>query len=164
LNWLDIAIVVAIVAFTVTGYSAGLIREVVTLLGIVAGIIIAGLLYENLATEFGGGDDDAGLALAFFVLFGSVYLIAQICAYLIKKLASLIMLGWINKVGGAFFGFLKGVIVVEIILLVFSAYPAFGMDAAVEGSAIAPLFVEDIDFLLVLLPSDFDDRVSEFLR
>jgi membrane protein required for colicin V production len=164
LNWLDIAIVVAIVAFTVTGYSAGLIREVVTLAGIIAGIIIAGLLYENLATEFGGGDDDVGLAVSFMVLFGSVYLIAQLCAYIMKKAVSLIMLGSINKVGGAFFGFLKGVIIVEIVLLVFAAYPGLGLDGAVEGSAIAPLFVEDIDFLLVLLPSDFDDRIEAFLQ
>jgi membrane protein required for colicin V production len=151
------------VAFTVTGYSAGLIREVITLAGIIAGIIISGLLYENLAVEFGGGDDDAGLAVAFFILFGSVYLIAQICAYLIKRAASLIMLGWIDRAGGAAFGFLKGVIVVEIILLVFAAYPGLGMDGAVRGSALAPLFVEDLDFLLVLLPDEFDDRVAEFV-
>jgi len=162
LNWLDVVIVVTIVAFTVTAYSAGLIREVITLVGMIAGIVIAGLLYDNLAKEF-SGDGDAALAVSFFVLFGSIYLIAQICAYLIKKAASLVMLGWLNHIGGAFFGFIKGVLVVEVALLVFAAYPGLGMDGAVEGSALARLFVEDVDFVLILLPSDFDDRVAEFL-
>ena len=162
MNWLDVAIVVTILALTVTAYSAGLIREVVTLIGMIAGIVIAGLLYERLANEF-RASDDAALAVSFFVLFGCVYLIAQICAYVIKKAASLVMLGWLNRIGGAFFGFLKGVLVVEVVLLVFAAYPGLGMDGAVEGSALAPLFVEDVDFVLILLPSDFDDRVAEFL-
>ena len=162
MNWLDVVIVATIVAFTVTAYSAGLIREVVTLIGMITGIVIAGLLYDNLANEF-SADDDAALAVSFFVLFGSVYLIAQICAYVIKKGASLLMLGWINHVGGAFFGFLKGVLVVEVILLVFAAYPGLGLDGAVDGSALAPLFVEDVDFVLILLPGDFDDRVAAFL-
>jgi len=161
-NWLDIVIVVTIVAFTVTAYSAGLIREVVTLVGMIAGIIIAGLLYDNLASEF-SDNDDAALAISFLVLLGSVYLIAQICAYIIKKAASLVMLGWLNHIGGVFFGFLKGILVVEVVLLVFAAYPGLGMDGAVDGSGLAPLFVEDVDFVLILLPSDFDDRVAEFL-
>jgi uncharacterized membrane protein required for colicin V production len=73
------------------------------------------------------------------------------------------MLGWLNHIGGAFFGFIKGALVVEVALLVFAAYPGLGMDGAVEGSGLAPLFVEDVDFVLILLPSDFDDRVAEFL-
>ena len=162
MNWRDVVIVATIVAFTVTAYSAGLIREVATLAGMIAGIIIAGLLYDKLASEFSEGDDVA-LAVSFFILFGSVYLIAQICAYVIKKAASLVMLGWLNHIGGAFFGFLKGILVVEVVLLVFAAYPGLGMDGAVDGSALAPLFVEDVDFVLILLPSDFDDRVAEFL-
>lgn len=162
MNWLDVVIVMTIVAFTVTAYRAGLIRELVTLIGMIAGIVIAGHLYDNLAREF-GEPGDATLAISFFILFGSVYLIAQICAYVMKRAASLVMLGWLNHIGGAFFGFLKGLLVVEVALLVFAAYPGLGMDGAVEGSALAPLFVEDVDFVLILLPSDFDDRVAAFL-
>ena len=162
MNWLDVVIVLTIVVFVLSAYAAGLIREAVTLVGMIAGIVIAGLLYDNLAAEF-SADDDTALAVSFFVLFGSVYLIAQICAYVLKKGASLIMLGWLNHIGGAFFGFLKGVLVVEVVVLVFAAYPGLGMDGAVDGSALAPLFVEDVDFGLILLPGDFDDRVAAFL-
>ncbi len=162
MNWLDLVIVLTIVAFVLSAYAAGLIREVVTLIGMVAGIVIAGLLYDDLANEF-NADGDTELAVSFFALFGSLYLIAQILAYVLKKGASLLMLGWVNHIGGAFFGLLKGVLMVEVALLVFAAYPGLGMDGAVEGSALAPLFVEDVDFVLILLPADFDDRVAAFL-
>jgi len=41
MNWLDILIVLVIVGFVVTAYTAGLIREVVTLVAAIAGIVIA---------------------------------------------------------------------------------------------------------------------------
>ena len=162
MNWLDLVIVLTVLAFVLSAYASGLIREVVTLIGMVAGIVIAGLLYDDLAAEF-NAEGDTSLAVSFFVLFGSVYLMAQILAYVLKKGASLLMLGWVNHIGGAVFGLLKGVLMVEVALLVFAAYPGLGMDGAVEGSALAPLFVEDVDFVLILLPGDFDDRVAAFL-
>jgi membrane protein required for colicin V production len=163
LNWLDVLIVVTMVGLVVSAYSAGLVREAVTLAGLIAGIIIAGILYDTLAMEFATHPSDTALAIAFFILAASVYLIAQICAWVMKKGVSLLTLGWIDHIGGAFFGFLKGLLLIEVVLLVFAAYPGLGFDDAVRGSALAPLFVEDVDFVLVMLPRDFDDRVAAFL-
>jgi membrane protein required for colicin V production len=108
-------------------------------------------------------DSDAADAISFLVLFGAVYLFGQILAYTLKAGASLLMLGWANHIGGAFFGLLKGLIVVEILLIVFAAYPSLGMDGPVAGSELAPLFVEDVDWVQWILPGNFERRVAEFL-
>ncbi len=165
MNWLDFLIIAVVVSFVITAYSAGLIREVITFLALIVGVIVAGLLYQDFEKEVLVfiGDDDAALAVSFLVLLGSVVLMGQIIAYMLKKGVSLIQLGWVDHVGGAFFGFLKGLILVEVLLLVFAAYPGLGLDNAVHGSVLAPLFIDDVDFVLTLLPSDFDDRVSAFL-
>jgi membrane protein required for colicin V production len=165
MNWLDIAIIVVVASFVLAAYSAGLIREVVTLIAIISGTVIAGILYDNLATDVLVfiNNRDVGLAAAFLTLFGAVYLFGLITAYTLKKGASLLMLGWADRVGGAFFGFVKGLILVEVLLLVFVAYPGLGLDSAVHGSTLGGFFVEDVDVVLNLLPGEFDHRVDTYL-
>jgi membrane protein required for colicin V production len=164
LNWLDIAIFIIVAGFVAAAYSAGLIREVITLLSVIAGIIIAGQLYDNLTTDVlvFMDDRDVADAISFLVLFGAVYLFGQILAYTLKTGASLLMLGWANHIGGAFFGLLKGLIVIELLLIVFAAYPGLGLDGSVGGSELAPYFVEDVDWVQWILPGDFDERVDAF--
>ncbi len=165
MNWLDFVIIVVVIGFVIAAYSAGLIREVVTLVASIAGIVIAGLLYDKLARDVLVflDDENVALAVSFLVLFASVYLFGQIVAYTLKRGASLLMLGWADHLGGAAFGLLKGLIVVELLLIVFAAYPQLGLDNAVSGSTLAPLFVDDASVVLKILPHDFDHRVNTFL-
>ena len=165
MNWLDILIIVALIGFVSAAYSAGLIREVVTLTAVIAGIVIAGTLYDNLASDVLVfiGNDSAAEAVSFLVLFGAVYIFGQIAAYMLKTGASLLMLGVWDKLGGIGFGLIKGLLIVQILLLVFAAYPSLGLEGAVEGSELAPYFVDDFSFLLNLLPQAFEDRIDAFL-
>lgn len=165
MNWLDFIIIVVIVFFVLGAYSAGLIREVVTLFAVFFGIIIAGALYNSLAKDVlvFFHNQDAARAIAFLILFGSVYLIGQISAYILKTGAALLMLGWVDRAGGAVFGFLKGIIVVQVLLIVFAAFPSLDMDGAVNDSTLGPFFVDDVSFVLQVMPGDFNDRVDHFL-
>jgi len=165
MNWLDILIIVALIGFTGAAYSAGLIREIVTLTAVVAGIVIAGTLFDDLASDVLVfiGNDSAAEAVSFLALFGAVYIFGQIAAYMLKTGASLLMLGLWDKLGGALFGLIKGLFIVQILLLVFAAYPSLGLDGAVAGSELADYFVDDFSFLLHLLPQAFEDRIDAFL-
>jgi membrane protein required for colicin V production len=165
MNWLDIVIVVMIVGFVLAAYASGLIREAVTLIASLIGIVVAGILYDDFATDVLVfiDDQDAARAVAFLILAGSVYLMGQIVAYMLKKVASLMMLGPMDHIGGAFFGLLKGLIVVQILLILFAAYPSLKLADAIAGSELAPYFIDDASFLLVILPAEFEDRIDQFL-
>lgn len=165
MNWLDILIVVSLIGFTGAAYSAGLIREIVTLTAVIAGIVIAGTLADDLASDvlIFIDNDSAAEAVSFLVLFGAVYIFGQIAAYMLKKGASLLMLGLWDKLGGAVFGLIKGLFIVQVLLLVFAAYPSLGLEGAVAGSELADYFVDDFSFLLHLLPQAFEDRIDTFL-
>ncbi len=165
MNWLDILIIVALIGFTGAAYSAGLIREVVTLTAVVAGIVIAGTLYDDLASDILVfiDNDSAAEAVSFLVLFGAVYIFGQIAAYMLKTGASLLMLGFPDKLGGAAFGLIKGLVIVQVLLLVFAGYSSLGLEGAVEGSELAGYFVDDFSLLLNLLPQQFEDRIDAFL-
>ncbi|HEY8765774.1 MAG TPA: CvpA family protein [Dehalococcoidia bacterium] len=165
MNWLDVVVILMLAGFTFAAYSSGLIREAITLVAVVAGILIAGALYQRLATDVLVfiDDEDAAQAIAFLSLFGGVYLLGQIGAYVLKTGAALLMLGPLDHLGGAVFGFVKGVVVVEMLLIVFAAYPSLDLDTAVNNSLIARHLVGDFAFLLHILPSNFDHRIDQFL-
>lgn len=165
MNWLDFIIIFVILGFVVAAYSSGLIREVVTLIAVILGIVVAGVLYDNLAKDVLVfiDDEDVSRAISFLALFGAVYLLGQISAYILKRGASLMMLGWADKVGGAFFGLIKGVIVVQVLLILFAAYPSLHLDNAIDNSKIGRFFVDDVSFLLPILPREFGDRIDQFL-
>lgn len=165
MNWLDIVIVVIILGFALSAFNAGLIREVVTLAAVFLGVIIAGLLYDDLATDVLVfiGNEDAALVISFLILFGAVYLSGQIAAYVLKRTASLLMLGWADRLGGAAFGLIKGLLLVQVLLILFAAYPQLHLDDAIDDSTLAPVFLDDVPVLLHVLPGEFGDRVDRFL-
>jgi membrane protein required for colicin V production len=163
MNWLDIAIVLVVAFFAATAFSAGLIRELVTLVSAVVGIVVAGLFYDDLARDvlvFIDSDDTANI-VAFLVLLGAVYLAGQLIAIMLKQVAAILLLGWADRLGGALFGLLKGLVVVEVLLIAFVTFDV-GLDDAIEGSGLASVFLDAASVLLIILPADFERAVDAF--
>ena len=164
MNWLDVVIVLILVWFTFSAFSAGLIREVVTLAAAVLGVVIAGLYYDTLAKDVlvFVDNDQAALVVAFLMLLGSVFLMGQLAAIILKHTASLLMLGWADHLAGAAFGFVKGFIIVEALLILFVAYPELGLDDAISGSGLAHFFLDILPVIHHLLPNEFKRAVDAF--
>src|SRR3972149_7053303 len=103
MNWLDIVIALPILFFTGSAFSAGLIREVVTLVSALVGVAVAGLFYDELARDVLVFIDDKETArlVAFLILLGAIYLAGQLTAIMLKGAASLLLLGWADRIGGA---------------------------------------------------------------
>lgn len=165
MNWIDIVIVLAIALFTITAYTSGLIREVVTLVSAIVGVVVAGAFYQDLGNDVLVfiEDDTTNAAVSFLVLLGSVYLAGQLVAVMLKGTASLLLLGWADRLGGAAFGFLKGVIVVEVLLILLVTYPVFGLKDEIDGSGLATVFLDTIPALLLILPNEFERAVDAFM-
>jgi membrane protein required for colicin V production len=164
MNWLDAAIVIAIAWFIFAAFRAGFIREVVAVIAFVVGVLAAGFYYDDLARDvlLVIDNDTAANVMAFLVLFGAMALGGQLAAILLKQTAGLLFLGQLDHLAGAAFGLLKGLILVEVFLILFTTYPCLGLGDAIGGSAIAPLFLDGGPVLLKLLPGEFDRAVEAF--
>ena len=162
MNWLDAVILIALIGFTVAAFRAGLIREVVTLVAVVLGVLIAGHYYDDLADDvlLFIKNDKAAKVIAFLSLFGSVALLGQLAAFLIKQAVSILLLGWLDHLAGGAFGLLKGLLLVELFLMFFATFPYVGLDEAIDDSGIAPLFLDNGPALLKLLPGEFNQAVE----
>jgi membrane protein required for colicin V production len=164
LNWVDAFIVGSILWFTYSAFHAGMIREVVTILGAIFGVALAGLLYTNLAEDVGVviDSEETALIVSFAIIFAAVILASQLTAMFLKQTAHLLMLGIFDSMGGAVIGFIKGVILVEIALIVAITFGSLHLVDDVDGSAFAPLFIEFLPFLKHILPSEFKTAIDEF--
>lgn len=163
MNWLDIVIVLVLAFFAATAFSAGLIRELVTLVSAVVGIVVAGRFHDDLARDVLVFIDNGNTAniVAFLVLLGAIYLAGQLVAIMLKQVAAMLLLGWADRLGGALFGLVKGLVVVEVLLIAFVTFDV-GLDDAIEDSGLASVFLDAASVLLLILPGKFEQAVDTF--
>ena len=164
MNWVDALIVVSLLWFTYAAFHAGLIREVITILGAIAAVALAGLFYEDLAVDVKVGVDDEETAkmIAFAVIFGAVVLASQLTALFLKQAASLLLLGLADSIGGAVIGFIKGFIFVEIALIVGITFTSLGMQESIDDSSFATFFLDALPVLKGILPGEFKTAIDNF--
>jgi membrane protein required for colicin V production len=170
LSWVDLIIVAVIAWFTFRAYSNGLIREVVTLGAVIIGAILAGLFYDNLADnlDFLIESQTTRRLISFAAIFIGIVVAGHLLAAILKTTAALLLLGPIDHIGGAVFGFIKGLILVQVALIAFAVFPAIEtVSRSVDDSRLAPFFLETLPFAGFGLPSEFDlplDQLDEWRR
>jgi hypothetical protein len=72
----------------------------------------------------------------------------------------MLMLGPFDHLGGAVFGFAKGALLVEFLLIALTVFPsATGLDSALRRSSLAPVFLDRVPMALGLLPSEFGETM-----
>lgn len=164
MNWVDAAILAILAWFTYSAFTAGLIREVITIIGVVFAVALAGLFYTDLAKniEVAVDDEETARLIAFAVLFGATVLASQLLALFLKQAASLLLLGLFDSLGGALFGFAKGFVFVEIALIFGWTFTSLSIHDAIGNSTLAPFFLDVAPILTKILPGQFKDAVKAF--
>jgi len=161
MNWLDIVILLSLGASLVGGLVTGFIRGFLAIIGLIAGIIVAGRLYGDLTIHLGFiQHDGAAKAVAFATIFFAIMLITAIITIILRAVITSIMLGWLDKLLGGITGLLVGVLVCGLLLTLWAKF--FG-GAVLENSYLAPYLVAKIPLVLSLLPAEFDS-VKEFFH
>ena len=160
---LDLVIVAVVAWFTFSAFSRGLIREVVTAIAIFGGVILAGQFYDDLSNnlEFLTDDDTLRNFGSFIAIFVGIIVLGQVASIVLRRFAALLLLGPFDHLGGALFGFLKGAVIVEVVLILITAFPvASSLQQAINDSALAPVFLDGLPVMLNLLPGEFSDAVD----
>jgi len=161
MNWLDIVIIVLLAITTLIGLRIGIIKAVLSLAGVIIGVILAGRFYVALSEQltFIPQENLAKIA-AFAIILVIVMLVAGILASVLKWLASIVMLGWVNRLGGAVFGFVLGAIFCGVLLAIWAKF--LGPEGPIMESGLATLLLDRFPMVLALLPEEFDAVRSFF--
>lgn len=162
MSWLDILIVVGLALSTLSGLKTGLIKAVLTLAGLIIGVILAGQFYEPLSQQltFISSTAMANIA-AFAIIVVVIMVLAAIAARVLKWTAEAIMLGWLNRLGGAAFGLVLGAIFFSAALVAWVKF--IGSADVITDSGIATFLLGIFPVILSLLPQEFDDVRSLFI-
>lgn len=119
MNGLDIFILVVLLAGFVKGWMSGLLRQVVSIVGFFAGLLVAMMLYSAfgdwLAPCIGTGVT-LGRALAFVLLWVGIPVVLLWIARLLTRTIEVIHLGGLNRLGGACVGMLKYMMILSCVL------------------------------------------------
>lgn len=118
---LDIIILVVLGSGAIVGFGKGFLKQLASLLGLIAGLLIAKALYATVAERvFLPLTDSLTVAqgIAFVVIWLAVPLAFLLLASLLTKAMEAVSLGWVNRLLGAVLGALKAALLVSLLVCV----------------------------------------------
>ncbi len=161
MNWLDILIAVIIVISIIGGLMAGIIKILFTIAGLIIGVVLAGNYSGALADKLTFiADPNIANIVAFIIIMLVVMIIAAVLAFVIKKVASAILLGWVNRIGGAVLGVFLGMIFCGALLAMWVKY--LGISDVVSNSWLASFLLDKFPIVMGFLPDEFDSVKNYF--
>ncbi len=161
MNWLDIVILVPLAITALLGLKMGLIKAVLSMVGVIIGVILAGRFYAPLSQLLPFiSNESVAKIVAFAIILITVMVAALVLAGFLKWAASMLMLGWVNRLGGTVFGILLGAITCGPLLAAWVKF--FGAGETIIQSILAGFLLEQFPVVLGLLPDEFDAVRSFF--
>ncbi|MCR4396141.1 MAG: CvpA family protein, partial [Candidatus Saccharicenans sp.] len=163
LNWLDSLLLVILLVTFVIGLVKGFIRQVIGLLAVVGGLILAARYYTWLSWKlFRVVESDFWRnGLSFLLIFFGVILAGWALSFILSKLMKGTLSLTNHLLGGAL-GLLKGVLIGAVIILAMLSFD-FQREAII-GSRLAPAMIKISRGLVLLLPRDLTDRFSDTVK
>jgi membrane protein required for colicin V production len=112
---LDYIIIGILGFFAVIGLIRGLVSQLFSIFGLVAGFVLARVYYGNVADYLGLHQYMGGFA-AFLLVFIAVFICTRLIGLLVEKILKLTKLSLFNRVCGFLLGFLKGFAICSLIV------------------------------------------------
>lgn len=155
-DWLDIAILVIIIGSTLLGVVRGLIQSVAGLLGLILGAVFAG----QIAVMIDPALNQANIqhppitgATAFVIAFVLIVVGVEIAAGFLRVITKMLFLGWLDRVGGAVFGLLRGVILSMILLAGMTMFNSGAFNSSIAQAQSAVYLWQNMSALTGMLPT-----------
>lgn len=159
MNWLDIMLLVVLILTAIIGIFKGLVKQVIGLVAVIAGLVLASLYYEGAAGLFETFIKNTLLSnfLGFLLIFVAVLVAGAILGHLITK-AIKGPLAFANRLFGGVFGAVKGLLICGI--LVFALFTFHVAKPALETSVLAPACLGITRAAINMIPRDLRDRFN----
>ena len=160
MNPLDWGIAILLAVSTVTAFMRGLIRSLVSLAGVLLGIFVACWYTPRAAAWLGRWVEPHALAeiVAFVGILAGVYILATLLGKLLRSACSAVGLGFFDRLGGACFGFARGVLLLAAMLLPLAPY--LQHVSVAQGSVLIPYLLPAAHGISFVVPRDFGSRIS----
>lgn len=143
MNLIDFLILIPIAYFAYRGFANGIIKEVLSIVGIILGVFLTFQYMEPVGTVINPLFEEGASFVPFvsaIIIFVGTLAAVHFAAFLSKKFLETIKLNFVNRIAGAAFGFLKSGIVISAILLILAGFN-FPSEDARQNSATYPYVI-----------------------
>ncbi len=163
MNLLDIVVLTIIGSFVALGLWKGLIKQLFSLAGIIIGYIAAISFYEQISTFFTSLDKDIASIVSFIAIFVSCILLSSLVGLFVGKLIKIADLSWLNRVAGGLLGFLKGLLILMIIVVILVAFLP-SESKVLRNSVTLPYVMSVAQVINNIIPMHIKDNFEEKLE
>jgi membrane protein required for colicin V production len=138
-NFFDIIVIVILGYCLIRGVFRGLIKELSSIIGVLSGFYAAFTYYMLLAKPLSKWITNTGYLniLSFLIIFCGVFIIISILGVIINYLLKIAFLGWLDRILGSVFGAMKGILIVSVLLIAFTAFLPKGTPV-IKDSLLSP--------------------------
>jgi membrane protein required for colicin V production len=156
----DAVLILTLFAFAFTGFWFGFIHMLGSFASIVIAAIISGRYFDFVAQKLSflfGGYENLGRIVTFIIIFLVVTRLVGFVFWIINKffnlLALLPFMKTINRLGGAIFGFVEGLVLTSLSLYLLVRYPLNdSMTQAISNSSVVDYLLDIANRVAPLLP------------
>ncbi|MFH0775970.1 MAG: CvpA family protein [bacterium] len=154
MNILDIIFIAVLLISTIMGLFRGATREIFSLGAVVCGVLGASRLYPKFTpyvTKYISNPVLANL-LSFVIIFVVIAGVLMLISIILCKIWKILLLGWADRVGGALFGFIRGVVLIGVICALLSIFPLEKTKEMMKNSNLLPSLEPVKEVLFSLFP------------
>jgi len=164
MNWLDVVILIVISIFALLGLKRGLIKEIISIIAIVGGIVAGVLFYPYLGevlikTSFIKSKSIASIS-GFLLIMFFIFVLINLIGIALNKITGTLNLNWFNRICGGCFGAIKGVIISFLIIAGLGFFLS-EKEPPFSNSILVPYVKESFSILKELIPDDFDKNIQK---
>lgn len=163
MNGFDIFFILVLIAGMWKGWSNGLLKEVLGLVGVVVGLYVAYQLYEQVGCQLAphiGTSPSVANVLAFILIWIGVPILLSLLGTLLTKVLEWMNLDSINQLGGAIIGLVKYAILLGALCNVLSITHLVKEEAQQSSVLFTPLR-QSTSFVFQLAKSQWQNRPTE---
>lgn len=161
MNPLDWLLAVLLTYSVVKAALRGFFGEAFALGGLILGLLLASWFYQTLAANLTGLITSPAIAqfAAYLIILAAVMILANLAGRLMRRTASAVGLGFLDRLGGAAFGFLRGCLLGVAILMAFTAF--LPTAPWIRESKMAPYFLRAAHAVSFVVPLDLKHKLLE---
>lgn len=149
---LDAGVIIIAIILVIRGIWVGLVRQLASIAALFLGFITAGKYYKQFSDILSPFIEtpQIGFLITYGVLFLLVFLSVVLLGFLLKKVMTVSLLGWFDRMMGGLFGLCKSAIVITVLFMVLSSMLASSNPILTE-SFFAPYLKHASTYLLRLI-------------
>jgi membrane protein required for colicin V production len=166
--WFDIGMMIALILSGVWGCFRGLVRALLSLVGLAAASVLAVRGYPAIAPQLAPFITALWVrqAIGFVLIFLAVMAVTMVCSTLLRLILRAVGLSLLDRLLGGLFGLATVVLVASVLLMMADQFFPTVRPQLEKESVLAPLLLRNAEFLKAFLAQHDDvvERLQQQLR